>query len=162
MYIEIPHLKDIIISELQEDDTELIDFIIERLSDTWMEPKDTIEHTYVRPALNNAGFPYIFIARYEDAFVGKIIVAIEPDFLNVKNQPWIFGLYVDEQYRSNGIGALLVEIAKKTARQYGYKDLYLDTSAAAGYYEKLGGWQRIGIEPWEEANKELVIMKTSL
>lgn len=162
MYLKIPHLKDIIISELQENDTELIDFIIKRLSDTWMEPKDTIEQSYVRPALNNAGFPYIFIARYKDIFVGKIMVAIEPDFLNVKNQPWIFGLFVEESYRNNGIGALLVEIAKKTAREHGYEELHLDTSDAAGYYEKLGGWQRIGIEPWEEANKKLVIMKTAL
>lgn len=62
--------------------------------------------------------------------------------------PWICALYVDEAYRGNAYGAILLEKAKEDARKGGFSCLYLCTDHI-GYYEKYGfRYIGLGYHPW--------------
>lgn len=67
--------------------------------------------------------------------------------------PWICALFIDEQYRGNNYASLLIDIAKRDAKSFGFKHLNLCTDHI-GYYEKLG-FQYIGqgYHPWEEESR---------
>ena len=67
--------------------------------------------------------------------------------------PWICALYVDEAYRGNGYGALLLSQAAEDAKRYGFRSMYLCTDLR-GYYERYG-YQYIGTgyHPWGENSR---------
>ena len=56
--------------------------------------------------------------------------------------PWLGGLYISEAHRNKGIAKVLMEKVTDTARELGYKILYLRTESASEYYAKLG-WEMI-------------------
>lgn len=62
--------------------------------------------------------------------------------------PWLSELFVLEKYRSLGIGKILQEALLKTARQAGFKKVYL-MSELEGYYEK-SGWKFLETAPYPE------------
>ncbi|EUJ30331.1 N-acetyltransferase GCN5 [Listeria floridensis FSL S10-1187] len=67
--------------------------------------------------------------------------------------PWLCALYIEKDARGNGYGELLIERAKRDARERGYAHLYLCTDLA-GYYEKYA-FRLIGTgyHPWGEASQ---------
>jgi GNAT superfamily N-acetyltransferase len=149
------------ISELKNTDKKIISFIRTRLAKRWKTTATHIHKNWINPALENESFPYIFIARVKQEFAGKIFLFIDPDgYLNIKDQPWITALYVKEKFRGQKIAQHLIQVAKKTAKNNGYNDLYLDTASQKGYYEYIGGWELIGTAMWEEGGKEVSIMKS--
>ena len=60
---------------------------------------------------------------------------IEP---NHDVSPWLAGLFVVPEHRRRGAGAILVHAVEDQARQRGVRRLYLYTTAAAGFYTRLG------------------------
>jgi GNAT superfamily N-acetyltransferase len=52
--------------------------------------------------------------------------------------PWLAALYVDPQYRKQGIASALVRAIEQHARTVGCKQLYLYTVTAEPLYAKLG------------------------
>src|SRR5579862_1553971 len=60
---------------------------------------------------------------------------IEP---NHDVSPWLAGLFVVPEHRRRGAGAVLVHAIEDQARQRGVRRLYLYTTAAAGFYTRLG------------------------
>ncbi len=50
--------------------------------------------------------------------------------------PWLAALYVKRNYRSQGIGAILVTSIINKAAELGYDIIYLRTEHTAGYYQK--------------------------
>jgi GNAT superfamily N-acetyltransferase len=72
---------------------------------------------------------------------------------------WLAAVYVDEQFRSKGIGTELILHATDKARDLGVETLYLHTSEQVGLYAHLG---------WEEVERtiyyehEVTIMKKEL
>jgi GNAT superfamily N-acetyltransferase len=54
--------------------------------------------------------------------------------------PWIGGTYVVPEARNRGVGAGLMAAAEQTAAGLGVQRVYLHTSTATGFYEKLG-WE---------------------
>ena len=66
--------------------------------------------------------------------------------------PWVCALYIEEDYRGNGYGALLLEKAKEDAKSGGFENLYL-CSDHIGYYEKYG-FSKVGrgYHPWGESS----------
>lgn len=67
--------------------------------------------------------------------------------------PWICALYIEEEYRGNAYGSLLLEQAKIDAKIGGFSNLYLCTDHI-GYYEKYGfGYIGKGYHPWGDSSR---------
>ena len=62
--------------------------------------------------------------------------------------PWLAGLYVIPEARGRGIGSALVRHAMAKVAEMGICRLYLYTSSARRFYEKLG-WQAIAEDFYE-------------
>jgi len=62
--------------------------------------------------------------------------------------PWLAGLFVHPDFRTQGIGSKLVNHAVGKVRSMGLSQLFLYSSTATGLYKKLG-WQIIGEEFYE-------------
>ena len=67
--------------------------------------------------------------------------------------PWVCALYIDEDFRGNEYGSLLLEQAKQDAKESGFSNLYLCTDHI-GYYEKYGfKYIGIGYHPWGDSSR---------
>lgn len=67
--------------------------------------------------------------------------------------PWICALYIEEAFRGNGYGSLLIDRAKKDAKISGFSHLYLCTDHT-GYYEKYGfEYIGTGYHPWGDSSR---------
>ncbi len=156
-------MDDIRIRALTPSDREAVAFTKERIAKEWHRTPDYIDETYVVPSFSG-GFPYVFIAVTQSGqFAGEVIVAIEEDgYLDIKDQPWIYGLFVKEEFRSRGIAQQLIGAAEEVCRTHGYPFLYLDTANAADYYRRIGGWEELGTAIWEDRGEEVLVMRKSL
>lgn len=52
--------------------------------------------------------------------------------------PWLAGMYVKEQYRGSGAGALIVQALEAKARELGVEAMYLSVGKAEAFYKRLG------------------------
>jgi len=67
--------------------------------------------------------------------------------------PWVCALYIEEDYRGNHYGAILLDKAEKDARDAGFLYLYLCTELI-GFYEQYGfNYIGIGYHPWGESSR---------
>ena len=67
--------------------------------------------------------------------------------------PWLCALFIDEAYRGNDFGSLLIEKAKQDTKMFGFDYLYLCTSLI-GYYEKYDfKYIGQGYHPWGEESR---------
>jgi GNAT superfamily N-acetyltransferase len=57
--------------------------------------------------------------------------------------PWVGGTYVVPEARSRGVGVALMRAVERTAATLSIDRLYLHTSTARVFYEKLG-WEALG------------------
>ncbi len=62
--------------------------------------------------------------------------------------PWLAGLFVVPEHRRRGAGAVLVRAIEDQARLRGASRLYLYTTAAAGFYARLG-WAVLDRTNWK-------------
>jgi ribosomal protein S18 acetylase RimI-like enzyme len=73
---------------------------------------------------------------------GLLIILILPSLYHGGNYAAITELIVTREYQGKGVGALLVEEAKRLARTMGCEELdvsvEVDNEQAKGFYEKLG------------------------
>lgn len=69
--------------------------------------------------------------------------------------PWLAGLYVAPAHRRHGVGAALVRAIEDQARQRGHRRLFLYTTDAADYYQRLG-WGIVDCARWNGANTVLM------
>lgn len=80
-----------------------------------------------------------YVALDQDTAVGIASLqknaGIRPDL-----SPWLGSLVIDPQYQHHGIGTQLVEKTKQTAKNLGFKKLYLFTfdTALINYYARFG------------------------
>ena len=78
---------------------------------------------------------------------------IEP---NHDVSPWLAGLFVVPERRRKGAGAVLVRAIEDQARQRGFSRLYLYTSDAVGFYERLG-WELLDRTNWKGFDTALMV-----
>ena len=90
---------------------------------------------------NRDKLPIRLVAVIDGRCAGAISI-VENDLRCREYTPWLASLYVDEKLRKNGIGRALIERVKEIARGMGYKEIYLRTEHASGYYRKLG-WEYV-------------------
>lgn len=87
------------------------------------------------------------VARTGGEPIGTCLLAeseIEP---NHDVSPWLAGLFVVPAHRRMGAGAALVHAVELQARLRGFSRLYLYTTAASGYYARLG-WSLVDRTNW--------------
>ena len=83
--------------------------------------------------------PIRLVALIDDKCVGTVSVVFND--LKCRNYtPWLAALYVDKNFRKQKIGKKLIERVKAIAADLGYKELFLRTEHASGYYRKLN-WE---------------------
>jgi predicted N-acetyltransferase YhbS len=88
------------------------------------------------------------VARLHGALAGTCLLVrseVEPCH---PISPWLAGLYVALEHRSQGVGRVLVRAIEDQARQRGNRRLYLYTDTAINYYERLG-WSTIDQTDWK-------------
>jgi len=85
--------------------------------------------------------PIRLVAVMEDQCVETVSI-VENDLACRNYTPWLAGLYVDKSYRNRKIGEQLIQSVKDISRGLGYRELFLRTEHASGYYKRLG-WQYI-------------------
>ncbi len=111
--------------------------------------KDCITHSIdARDAL-----PQWYLLEKEGTVMGCAGL-ITNDFISRGDlYPWFCALFIEEAHRGNAYITLLLEKAKKDAKQAGFGYLYLCTSHI-GYYEKYG-FKHIGqgYHPWGEESR---------
>ena len=85
--------------------------------------------------------PIRLIALSDTQCVGT--VTIKYNDLRCRNYtPWLAALYVDKDFRNKKIGEKLIDRVKTIVTELGFKELYLRTEHASGYYKRLG-WEFI-------------------
>ena len=67
--------------------------------------------------------------------------------------PWLAAVIVEEEYRGNALGSVLIRHAREHAASLGFDRLYLATDHI-GYYEKYGfSYIADGYHPWGESSR---------
>jgi GNAT superfamily N-acetyltransferase len=95
------------------------------------------------------------VAKVGDEPIGTCLLVeseIEP---NHDVSPWLAGLFVVPEYRRRGAGAVLVRAIEDQARQRGVSRLYLYTTAAAGFYARIG-WVVLDHTHWKGSETALM------
>ena len=67
--------------------------------------------------------------------------------------PWICALFIEEEYRGNEYGSVLLEQAQIDAKESGFSHVYLCTDHI-GYYERYGfKYIDTGYHPWGDSSR---------
>ncbi len=132
----------------------------EELGKIWfpeLEVKDIESLTY--DELNQHGITS-FVALDEMIPVGfctfKLKEEFQPDL-----GPWLADVVVASKHQKQGIGKMLIDVALLTAKEFGFKKLYLFTfdPSISKYYEGLG-WHKIKADKFN--SHPVTIMKVRL
>lgn len=118
------------------------------ISEAWPALKD-VAIAQMEESLSTAGaLPLTFLMLKDNRIIG-FYQLIEQELLVRKDlSPWIAPLFIDKSERGQGLGALLLQHARKTVGgQLGYDKVYLTTDHIQ-YYEKYG-FREIGLSQFE-------------
>ena len=142
-------MKIVSVKENIEYIDQIIDFFIKHWASE--ESKDV----YI-DCINNATrkdiLPNWYILLDGDKIVGGVGL-ISNDFVSRMDLcPYLCALYIEEEYRGQNLGKLLIDKVKEDTLKLGYDHLYL-CSDHIGYYEHFG-FERIGTgyHPWGETS----------
>jgi len=111
--------------------------------------EDCIEHCISGPN----PLPQWYLLMDEEKIIGCAGL-ITNDFISRMDlYPWVCAVYIEEEYRGNNYGSLLLEQAKNDAKAGGFSNLYLCTDHI-GLYEKCG-FNHIGTgyHPWGTSSR---------
>jgi len=108
------------------------------------ESLDWYLNLHAEAAQDPEALPLCLVAITDDhIFAGTASVTVDDDLPgSIEPGPWIAAVFVNPDFRGEGIGSQLVHEAMRRARLMGAGDLYLYTEAKAEWYETMG-WQRL-------------------
>ncbi len=99
--------------------------------------KDCIEHSVG----DSSALPKFFVVLEKDAIIASYALLTNDIISRQDLMPWFACLFVNEEYRNQGIAGKLLEHALKEAHAIGFSNLYLSTDLV-GFYEKKG-WEHV-------------------
>lgn len=136
-----------------KENPEYKDIAIDYFSSKWSVSRiiyeDSISHCITSPN----PLPQWYLLENGGEIIGSAGL-ITNDFISRMDlYPWACGLYIEEEYRGNEYGALLLNKAKEDTAKAGFKHMYLSTDHV-GYYEKYGfRYIGQGYHPWGEESR---------
>jgi predicted N-acetyltransferase YhbS len=96
------------------------------------------------------------VAKADGEPVGTCLLVeaeVEP---NHDVSPWLAGLFVVPEHRRKGAGAALVRAIEDQARQREFSRVYVYTTDAVGFYERLG-WEVLDRTNWKGFDTALMV-----
>jgi N-acetylglutamate synthase-like GNAT family acetyltransferase len=106
---------------------------------------------------NIESFPITLIAIIDNECIGTVSI-FQNDLKTRKDLiPWLASLYVNSDYRGQGIGEMLINQVKKVVKGLGFKSLYLRTEHTSEYYIRLG-WEFV-CKTQDEKGQETKVFK---
>jgi len=126
-----------------------IDYFDSKWSASRIIYEDSITHAITSPN----PLPQWYLLEKDDKIIGSCGL-ITNDFISRMDlYPWACGLFIEEEYRGNAYGSLLLERAKRDSRKAGFKNMYLSTDHV-NFYEKYGfHYIGQGYHPWGEESR---------
>lgn len=122
--------------------------------EAWKEISPKIYEDCISHSLDAAqDLPQWYLLQKDEKIIGCTGL-ITNDFISRMDlYPWLCAMFIDEPYRGNNYGSLLIERAAGDAKSFGFKYLNLCTDHI-GYYEKFGfTYIGEGYHPWEETSR---------
>lgn len=117
------------------------------LGQEWI-PKSSVAKavTVYNEHLNTDAMPLTYVAIINNEPIGMVSLR-DNDGIRDDLTPWLGSLIVHPDYRSQGIGNMLIEVTKQRASEMGYTTLYLFAldRMIPNWYKKLG-WHYIGMD----------------
>jgi GNAT superfamily N-acetyltransferase len=128
---------------------EFASIIADRVWRAWWEPRGyplSFVDELVQRNLNDEPIPLALVAHDGSTFLGTASV-IESDLDERPDYtPWVAAVWVEPEYRLNGIGAALVRAGAEKAHTLGLDPAYLSALPLKhGFYERLG-WRLVEAE----------------
>jgi len=99
--------------------------------------QDLITALELRCATNQLPLTLVAIAA-DGQLLGAGSIKLDEPGTKAGLSPWLGGIYIKEQQRGLGLGALIVTALEDKARELGVTALYLSADTAEGFYLRLG------------------------
>ncbi|MFK0383442.1 GNAT family N-acetyltransferase [Agrobacterium sp. NPDC090273] len=107
----------------------------------WTDSGLPVEHyrAHLEPMLASDGIPFALVAHDNGDYAGSVLVIENDHDDRPQYAPWIAALWVEPQFRRQGIAARLLLESRLEAEKRGHASCYLcATSDKAPYYLKQG------------------------
>ena len=138
-------MKNIRISKIEKPTKNILDITTKWMYDWWgIEENYKYDdvYTYMKNSFNKDKLPQTFIMYLGNNIIGMYQITYRDLFVRPNIYPWVANIYVDEKYRNNGYGKLLISSIRNTVKENtGFDELFLYTSHK-NLYEKYG-WECI-------------------
>lgn len=105
------------------------------------------------------GLPVRLVAFANGELAGTVTLRDQAMHTLPEYFPGLGGLFVAEQYRSQGVGSELVRAVMNLAREQNHENVYATTVAARGILERLG-WQLV--QPVSHGDEQLLLYRCAL
>lgn len=135
------------------DHTEYLEKAIDYFAMKWGIDRRIYEDCMQNSIHTTSPLPRWFLLLDGEAIIGCYGL-ITNDFISRQDlYPWLCALYIEEEYRGNELGAMLLKHGQEQANKLGYQKLFLCTGHV-GYYEKYGFvYIGDGFHPWGESSR---------